>query len=206
MKTRIAYLFAGFLAMTLLSCSDDLNYLLPIEKVNVEYRALRPYANGNGQLTDHRGEKGRDHRDDFTYNYTTDFNNYPYPEILEIGKLYVLKHDHESNQCILKFYFGSMPIQDVMDFYDNQYIHISFYSSKGTCQDYIIYSYDYNSDHLLNTGHRLYRIGDPIIIPGSVCEQCSSIYVSLSSKEDENWREHCGWYQPFYSFIYHHWN
>jgi len=75
MKTNIAYLFAGFLAVTMLSCSDDLEPLMMQEEESapmLEYqtasdaqRALRPRTSQQmeGEQPDKKGEKGRDHRE-----------------------------------------------------------------------------------------------------------------------------------------------
>ncbi len=117
MKTNIAYLFAGLLVVSLLSCSDDLEPLMMQEEESapmLEYqtatdaqRALRPRASQqmDGEQPDKKGEKGRDHRDWFD-----DFNNAKIKDFekditqLDVGDLYAIDPDGV-NQYIVKFYF-----------------------------------------------------------------------------------------------------
>ena len=118
MKTNIAYLFAGLLVVSLLSCSDDLEPLMMQEEVSppmLDYqtatdaqRALRPSRSSqqmDGEQPDKKGEKGRDHRDWFEA-----FNNTKIKDFekditqLELGDLYAIDPDGV-NPYIFKFYF-----------------------------------------------------------------------------------------------------
>ena len=118
MKTNIAYLFAGLLAVTLLSCSDDSEPLIMQEEVStpmLDYqtiadaqRALRPSMSAKpeeGEQPDKKGEKGRDHRDWFEA-----FNNAKIKDFerditqLDVGDLYAIDVDGV-NPYIVKFYF-----------------------------------------------------------------------------------------------------
>jgi hypothetical protein len=162
-------------------------------------RAKKPQrTNDQTQVTENYGEKGHDRREGDEYFYDEGFSYYTEYD-LEIGKLYVLSHDYESDCCILKFYFGTLPIKDVLQFFDNQQFCISFYDNRGNC----IYKYDMWHHHIANTGHFFYMVGDPIKIPCIICENCFSINVSFYIYRGKEWLEK-SWQQHFYSYSGHH--
>ena len=156
-------------------------------------------TNDQTQLAENYGEKGHDRREGDEYYYEEGFSNYPEYD-LKIGKLYVLSHDYESDCCTLKFYFGTLPIKDVLQFFENQQFSIYFYDDQGNC----IYKYDMYTDHKQKTGHYYYQIGDPIKIPCYYCERCASLRVSFHSFRGLEWLDNRS-EQPFHSYSHHHW-
>lgn len=118
MKTNIAYLFAGLLAVTLLSCSDDSEPLIMQEEVStpmLDYqtvvdaqRALRPSMSAKpeeGEQPDKKGQKGRDHRDWFEAFGNTRIKDFEKDITqLDVGDLYAIDVDGV-NPYIVKFYF-----------------------------------------------------------------------------------------------------
>ena len=119
MKTKnIAYLFAGFLAMTLLSCSDDSEPLIMQEEVSttmLDYqtvtdaqRALLPRSSqqmDDGAVQpDRKGEKGRDHREWYDVIGNGRFKNFDTGSLLSPGELYAIDPDGV-NAYIFKFFF-----------------------------------------------------------------------------------------------------
>ena len=119
MKTKnIAYLFAGFLAMTLLSCSDDSEPLMMQEEVStpmLDYqtvtdaqRALLPRSSqqmDDGAVQpDRKGEKGRDHREWYDVIGNGRFKNFDTGSLLSPGELYAIDPDGV-NAYIFKFFF-----------------------------------------------------------------------------------------------------
>lgn len=143
MKTNIAYLFAGLLAVTLLSCSDDSEPLVMQEEVStpiLDYqtvvdaqRALRPSMSAKpeeGEQPDKKGEKGRDHRDWFEA-----FNNAKIKDFerditqLDVGDLYAIDVDGV-NPYIVKFYF----LEEYMDYakqWEGKIVSASMYYIQG---------------------------------------------------------------------------
>lgn len=118
MKINVFYLFTAFLAVTLLSCSEDSEPLIMQEEVStpmLDYqtvadaqRALRPSMSSqqvDEEDPDKKGQKGRDHRDWFDA-----FNNAKIKDFerditqLGVGDLYAIDPDGV-NQYIVKFYF-----------------------------------------------------------------------------------------------------
>ena len=147
MKTNIVYLFAGLLAMTLLSCSDDSEPLIMQQEVStpmLDYqtvtdaqRALRPSRSSqqmDGEQPDKKGEKGRDHRDWFD-----DFNNAKIKDFekditqLDVGDLYAIDPDGV-NQYIFKFYFPEKYLDYAKEHYTN--IRVSLYTYWGQLVEY----------------------------------------------------------------------
>ena len=147
MKINIAYLFAGFLAMSLLSCSDYSEPLIMQEEVStpmLDYqtateaqRALRPSMSAKpeeGDQPDKKGEKGRDHRDWFDA-----FNNARIKDLekditqLELGDLYAIDPDGV-NPYIFRFYFPEKYLDYAKEHYTN--IRVSLYSWWGAGVEY----------------------------------------------------------------------
>ncbi len=147
MKTNIAYLFAGFLAVTMLSCSNDLEPLMMQEEESapmLDYqtatdaqRALRPSMSAkpeDGEQPDKKGEKGRDHRDWFD-----DFNNAKIKDFekditqLDVGDLYAIDPDGV-NPYIFKFYFPEKYLDYAKEHYTN--IRVSLYTYWGQLVEY----------------------------------------------------------------------
>lgn len=144
MKTNIAYLFAGLLAVTLLSCSDDSEPLIMQEEVStpmLDYqtiadaqRALRPSMSAKpeeGEQPDKKGEKGRDHRDWFDIfensrikDFEKDINQ------LGIGDLYAIDPDGV-NPYIFKFYFPEEYMDYAKKEYERMHVLVSLYSCWG---------------------------------------------------------------------------
>lgn len=202
MKANVTYLFTTLLVcIFLVSCTNDLDVFLtiddpvvnPIVKVDTAYRGLKPSTNGNSMDTsvDHKGQKGRDHREGIIY-YNQAFKNYPDPSSLEIGKLYPVYHDHQSNQCVFMFYFGEVPIEDVIQFYSHKLLLIEFYDINN--EPYCMYN---QTDHVFFTGNYYYEVGDPIILPSDVCENCASFKVMMFIPQDEGRLEPTSFIQSY---------
>ncbi|MBO7554192.1 MAG: hypothetical protein J6T82_09200 [Bacteroidaceae bacterium] len=153
MKTNIVYLFAGLLAVTLLSCSEDSEPLIMQEEVStpmLDYqtladaqRALRPSATAQeaelGQ-PDKKGEKGRDHRDWFDAFENTRIKNFEKDITqLEIGDLYAIDPDGV-NPYIFKFYFPEKYRDYAKEEYEGMYLRVSLYSYWGQMVEYNFFS------------------------------------------------------------------
>ena len=150
MKTNIAYLFAGLLVVSLLSCSDDSEPLIMQKEMNTPLlddqtatdaqRALRPRASQqmDGEQPDKKGEKGRDHRDWFD-----DFNNAKIKDFekditqLDVGDLYAIDPDGV-NPYIFKFYFPEKYLDYAKEHYTN--IRVSLYTYWGQLVEYNFFS------------------------------------------------------------------
>ena len=117
MKINIAYLFAGLLAVTLLSCSDDTEPLIMQEEESalmLDYqtaldaqRALLPSTSQqmDGEQPDKKGQKGRDHRDWYDVFENSRIKDFEKDITqLELGDLYAIDRDGV-NPYIFKFYF-----------------------------------------------------------------------------------------------------
>ncbi|MBR1940977.1 MAG: hypothetical protein IJ845_06565 [Bacteroidaceae bacterium] len=208
MRTIYSYLFAALACFFLASCTNDLEVLIPTEengenllvKIDADYRSLKPSASGSSMetSTDHRGQKGRDHREGIL-NYNQAFRNYPDPSSLELGKLYPVSHDHLSGECVFMFYFGEIPVEDDILFYSDQLLFIELYDKDNE----LYWIYNHNSD-LKQTGSQHYEVGDPIIIPSEFCERCASFRVRLWNKQDGEDFDFLSFIQPYASP--HHWN
>ena len=153
MKTNIVYLFAGLLAVTLLSCSEDSEPLIMQKEVStpmLDYqtladaqRALRPSATAQeleqGQ-PDKKGEKGRDHRDWFDAFENTRIKNFEKDITqLEIGDLYAIDPDGV-NPYIFKFYFPEKYRDYAKEEYEGMYLRVSLYSYWGQMVEYNFFS------------------------------------------------------------------
>lgn len=140
MKTNIVYLFAGLLAVTLLSCSEDSEPLIMQEEVStpmLDYqtladaqRALRPSATAQeleqGQ-PDKKGEKGRDHRDWFDAFENTRIKSFENDITqLDVGDLYAIDPDGV-NPYIFKFYFPE-EYRDYAKKYEGMQVNVGIYS------------------------------------------------------------------------------
>ena len=157
MKTNIAYLFAGFLAVTMLSCSDDLEPLMMQEEVStpmLEYqtasdaqRALRPRTSQQmeGEQPDKKGEKGRDHRDWF-HDWTNErLKSLDTGSVLSLGELYALDPDGV-NPYIFKFYFPD-ELKEEAKKYEGMCVKVMLYNSSGAfIRDRIYYSENFSLD------------------------------------------------------------
>ena len=164
MKTNIAYLFAGFLAMTLLSCSDDSEPLMMQEEVStpmLDYqtvtdaqRALLPRSSqqmDDGAVQpDRRGEKGRDHRDWF-HDWTNErLKNLDTGSTLSLGELYAIDPDGVS-PYVFKFYFPDELKEEAMK-YEGMCVKVMLYNSSGAfIKDRIYYSENFSLDDFFTT-------------------------------------------------------
>ena len=181
MKANIAYLFASFLAVTLLSCSDDLEPLIMQEEMSatLDYRtvtdaqrALRPSMSTqseNGEQPDKKGQKGRDHRDNVDY-YGNERLKIESPRELQVGDLYVTGYDEEKDEYYMQFYWGDEISKETKEMLYVSEIHVTFFW-KGViylCKGQNISSIKY------------YSIGDTYTFPGNICWRCTDIEVSIS--------------------------
>jgi hypothetical protein len=146
MKTNIAYMFAGLLTVTLLSCSDDSEPLVMQEEMStpmLDYqtvadaqRALRPSMSSQqadeGE-PDKKGQKGRDHRDWFEAFGNTRIKDFERDITqLDVGDLYAIDPDGV-NPYIVKFYFPE-EYRDYAKQWEGKIVSASMYyvENKGT--------------------------------------------------------------------------
>ena len=142
MKINIAYLFAGLLAVTLLSCSDDSEPLIMQEEMSapmLDYqtaldaqRALRPSTSQqmDGEQPDKKGQKGRDHRDWYDVFENSRIKDFEKDITqLELGDLYAIDPDGV-NPYIFKFYFPD-EYREYAKKYEGKRVVVNLYYIQG---------------------------------------------------------------------------
>ena len=202
MKTNIAYLFAGLLAVTLLSCSDDLEPLiiqeeetalmLDYQTVTDAQRALRPSTSAqpkDGQQPDKKGQKGRDHRDNVDY-YGNERLKIESPRELHVGDLYVTGYDEEKDEYYMQFYWGDEISEETKAMLTLAQIYVIFnrqgYGSLGSGKSSSSYP-------------NYYAIGDTFSFPGDICWTCTDIQVNIHYRKGMYLSCFKSWTQSFES-------
>ena len=203
MKANIAYLFASFLAVTLLSCSDDLEPLIMQEEMSatLDYRtvtdaqrALRPSMSTqseNGEQPDKKGQKGRDHRDNVDY-YGNERLKIESPRELQVGDLYVTGYDEEKDEYLLKFYWGDEISDETKAMLTLAQIYVKF-----NRQGYGSLVSGKSSSPYPN----YYAIGDTFSFPGDICWTCTDIQVNIHYRKGMYLSYFKSWTQSFESLM-----
>ena len=158
MKTNIAYLFAGFLAVTMLSCSDDSEPLMMQEEYSaslVDYqtateaqRALHPIISSqqtDGEDPDKKGQKGRDHREWYDVFGSGRIKNLN-ADFLSPGQLFAIDTDGHS-PYIFKFYFPEE--KKINDEFLGMRVYVDVYQKTTTGMyyyDHFIDAYPFHYD------------------------------------------------------------
>lgn len=173
MKKSIAYLFVAFLCTLFVSCTKDSGTLLsieepigvPIEKVMTDYRSLWPHANGssmNDAPVDHRGEKGRDHRD-VNAGWFDSFD-----AEAPLVRLYLINKDALTGDLTVGIKFGSYLKETIEYAFEGRFISLTFFNSFINCEEDVV------GDFYVEE----YHIGDVITIPHDCYKDCSMVRIT----------------------------
>ena len=188
MKTNIVNLFAGLLAVTMLSCSDDLEPLIMQEEVGtpmLDYqtvadaqRALRPSRSSqqaDEEEPDKKGQKGRDHRDNMD-NYGNEGLKIESPRELQVGDLYLTGYDEEKDEYLFKFYWGDEINEEINEMLAFANIFVTFVR-KG-------YGSLVSGKNRTNSGYRYYDVDDIFSFPSDICRTCTDIQIKIDYRKD----------------------